>query len=212
MNVSQYGCDALIALQGRTPVHVSLRCSLNDVDQLCTQLSELTQDSHAYRSHRELYVKEVLRDLWSSVVEPITSVLQSDVQLPVGSRTWWCPTSKFTLLPFHAAGPHRTGMKNLMDIYASSYAPSLSAFRACDRLRSQREARNASGTPSVVSFAAVGRAHPDADTGLGQLPEVEHEIQKICSETTMPAHVKFETITGAAASIEGTVQAFRNYR
>ena len=213
VNASKYTCGALIVLCSRAPLRVPLRCSIDDIDQLCLQLAKLTQDSHAYGKHRELYVKEVLRDLWSSVVEPITSVLENDVQLPAGSRIWWCPTSKFTLLPLHAAGPHQQGKKNFMDIYISSYAPSLSALlRARDRLRSQREARNASGSPSVVSFAAVGQAYPSADTGLGQLPEVEHEIQRIRNETSMPANVKFKTVTGAAASIEGAVQAFRDHR
>ena len=213
VNASGYSCDALVVLRAGAPIRVPLGCSLADVVQLCTQLSDLMQDSHAYGPHRELYVKEVLRELWSSVVERIVSVLQNDVRLPPGSRIWWCPTSNFTMLPFHAAGPHLKAKKNLMDIYISSYAPSLSALlRARDRVRSQREARNASGTPNVISFAAVGQAHPGGDITLGALPEVEHEIQRIRNETNMPADVKFETVTGAAASIEGAVQAFRDHR
>ena len=213
INASKYGCDALVVLHSHAPIHVSLPCSLDDVGQLCVQLSELTEDSHAYGRHRELYVKELLRDLWSSVVEPIASVLQNDIHLPAGSRIWWCPTSKFTLLPFHAAGPHRKAQKNLMDIYVSSYAPSFSALlRARDRLCSQRKARIASGAPNVVSFATVGQVQPSADTGLGQLPEVEHEIRRIREKTNIPADVTFETVTGAEASIEGAVQAFRDHR
>ena len=212
VNASGHSCDALVVLCARTPICVPLHCSLDDVDQLCTQLSELTRDSHAYGPHRESYVKEVLRDLWSSVVETIASALQDDVQLPLGSRIWWCPTSKFTTLPLHAAGPHRKGKKNFMDMYVSSYAPSLSALlRARDHLRSQREAHDVSGTPNVISFVAVGQARPSADTGLGQLPEVEHEIQRVCNETNMPSQVKFDNVTGAAASMEGAVQAFRDH-
>ena len=213
VNASEYGCDALIVLPARAPVRVPLGCSLEDVVQLCDQLLELTEDSNAYGTHRELYVKELLRELWSSVVARIVSVLHNDVQLPPGSRIWWCPTSKFTTLPLHAAGPHRRGQKNLMDIYVSSYAPSLSALlRARDRLRSQRDSRSASGAPSMISFAAVGQAHPSADTNLSQLPEVEHEIQRIREETNMPPDsVTFESVTGAAASTEGALQAFREH-
>ena len=214
VNASKYTCDALIVLHNRPPVHVSLPCSLNDVKQLCTQLSQLTQDAHAYGNKREYYVKEVLRELWSSVVEPIASVLQNDVELRHGSRIWWCPTSTFTLLPFHAAGPHRQVGKNLMDIYISSYAPSLSALiRTRERIRSQREARRgASGTANKISFAAIGQARPSADIKLGELPEVEHELERICDETGMPPEVKFETVTGKQATIEGAVQAFRDHR
>ena len=208
VNASKYGCKALIALHARQPpVHVPVHCSLDDVIQLCSQLSELTCDSHAYGPNRELYVKEVLRELWSSVVERVIFALQNDVRLPAGSRIWWYPTSKFTMLPFHAAGPHRTSEKNLMDIYVSSYAPSLSALlRARERTGSQKEA---CGTSSVISFAAVGQGLPGAGTKLGQLPEVEHEI---LIETGMPSDVKFEAVTGDAATIEGAIQAFRDHR
>ena len=213
VNASQYTCDALIVLPTGSPVHISLPCSLQDADQLRSQLSELTRDSHAYGSHRESWVKEMLRDLWSFVVEPIASILQNDVQLPPGSRIWWCPASKFTLLPLHAAGPYQKTKKNLMDLYVSSYAPSLSALvRARDRHRAQKEARAAAGAANVLSFAAVGQAQPSGDTQLGELPEVEHEIRRIRDETGMPTEVEFETITGHAATIEGAVQAFRDHR
>ena len=214
VNASVYACDALIVLHAREPVHVDLPCSLPDVNQLRLQLSELTQDVHAYGNNRESWVKQMLRELWSSVVKPIVSVLQNDVQLPPGSRIWWCPTSKFTILPFHAAGPHRKAEKNIFDIYVSSYAPSLSALlRARDRIRSQKAERNkGSGVADVISFAAVGQGRPSTDTKLGELPEVEHEILKIRDTTGMPPEVKFETVTGAAATIEGAVQAFRDHR
>ena len=41
-----------------------------------------------YMGPRELYVKEVLRELWSTVVKPTSSVLQNDVQLPLDLRIW----------------------------------------------------------------------------------------------------------------------------
>ena len=213
VNASKYTCDALIVLRSRGPVHVSLPCSLADAEQLCVQLSELTRDAHAYGNHRESWVKEILRDLWSSVVEPIASALQNDVQLPLGSRVWWCPTSKFTTLPLHAAGPYRKGQKSFMDLYVSSYAPSLSGLiRTRERVRAQKKARDATGTANAISFVAVGQARPSADVKLGELVEVEHEIRRIRNETGMPPDVKFETITGEAATIEGAVQAFRDHR
>ena len=79
MNASEYTCDALIVLSSLSPVRVSLPCSLVDVKELHSQLSELTQNAHAYGKHRESYVKEVLRELWSSVVERIASCLQNDL-------------------------------------------------------------------------------------------------------------------------------------
>ena len=213
VNASKYTCDTLIVLHTRAPIHVPLPCSLADVDQLCEQLSELTRDSHAYGQHRELYMKGILRELWSSVVERITFVLQNDVQLLPGSRIWWCPLSKFTALPLHAAGPYRKAQKNFMDLYVSSYAPSLSGLiRTRGRVRAQREAHNRTANANQISFAAVSQARPSADIKLGELVEVEHEIWRIRNGTGMPPGVTFETVTGDAATIEGAVQAFRNHR
>ena len=210
VNASKYTCDALIILHTRPSVHVPLDCSLEDVVQLCSQFSELIQDAHAYGQNRELYVKRALRDLWTIVVEPIAEVLLNDVQLPLGSRVWWCPASKFTLLPLHAAGTHRKDQKNLMDLYVSSYAPSLSALiRARERARAQKMSRDAS---SAISFAAVGQAKPSEDQKLRELSEVDREIRKIQNETNMPPNVKFDIVTGDAATIKGAVQAFREHR
>ena len=210
VNASKYTCDALIILHTRPPVHVPLDCSLEDVVQLCSQFSELIQDAHAYGQNRELWVKRALRNLWTTVVEPIAEVLQNDVQLPLSSRIWWCPASKFTLLPLHAAGPYRKDQKNLMDLYVSSYAPSLSALiRARERARAQKTSRDAS---SAVSFATVGQAKPSEDQKLRELSEVDREIRKIQNETNMPPNVQFEIVIGDAATIEGAVQAFREHR
>ena len=156
----------------------------------------------------------MLRELWSSIGEPISSVLQNDIQVPLGSRIWWCPTSKFTTLPLHdsAAGPHRKGQKNFMDLYVFSYAPSLSGLiRTRNRARAQKEGRNASGSANVISFAAIGRARPSADTKLGELVEVDHEMRRIQDETDIPPDVIFETITGKAMTIGGAAQAFRDH-
>ena len=213
VNASKYTCDAVIVLHARPPVHVPLPCSLGDVMELCSQFSGLTKVPNAYGDNRETWLKQMLRELWSLVVKPIVTVLQNDLQLPAGSRIWWCPTSKFTILPFHAAGPYRKAEKDFMDIYVSSYAPSLSALiRTRDRIRFQREARDASGITNVISFAAVGQARPGASIKLSELPEVEREIQKIQNETSIPSGVIFETVTGDAATIKGAVQAFRDHR
>ena len=130
VNASEYTCDALIVLYTRPPVRVDLDCPLEHVAQLCSQFSELIQDPHAYGQHRELWVKQSLRNLWAIAVEPIVNALQDDVQLPLGSRLWWCPASKLTTLLLHAARPYRKDQKNLIDLYVSSYAPSFSS-RSC---------------------------------------------------------------------------------
>ena len=212
VNASKCTCDALIVLHTQPSVHVPLNCSREDVAHLCLQFSQLIQDPEAYTENRESWVKKLLRDVWTTVVEPIITVLQDDVQLIMGSRIWWCPMSKFTSLPLHAAGPYRKGKKNLMDIYVSSYAPSLSALvRARAHARSRRATRGASESAKVISFAAVGQAQPSADLHLRELPQVESEIRRIRDETSIPLDVTFDIVTGDAATIEGAVQAFQDH-
>ena len=97
-----------------------------------------------------------------------------------------------------------------MDLYVSSYAPSLSALiRARERARTQK---NAPGYANVISFAAVGQAQPGGGQELRELPEVEREIHRIRDETNMPPDMTFEIVTGDAATIEGAIQAFREHR
>ena len=205
VNASKHTCDALIVLHSQPTILVPLDCLREDVARLCSQFSQLIQDLQAYAENRESWVKKLLRDLWTTVVEPIVTVM--------GSRIWWCPTSGFTSLPLHAAGPYRKGEKNLMDLYVSSYAPSLSALiRARDRARSTRTAaHDASGSAKVISFAAVGQAQPSADLHLRELPQVESEIRKIRDETSIPSDVTFDIVTGDAATVEGAVQAFQDH-
>ena len=81
------------------------------------------------------------------------------------------------------------------------------------RVRSLTNVRDTLGALSVISLAAVGQRYPSRDGKLlSELPEAELEIQKIYSETGMPPDVKFDIITGAAATIEGAVQEFRDNR
>ncbi|KAG9312088.1 hypothetical protein JVU11DRAFT_7372 [Chiua virens] len=217
INASEYDCDALVVLFDRPPIHVPLEdYPFEDVVRLCNRFSELIQDPHAYGDNRECWLRSMLRELWDNVVEPIVDVLQNDVQLPLHSRIWWCPTSYFTILPFHAAGPHRMkgNQVNLVDLYVSSYTPSLSCLiRTRERARSQRVAYLSSGSTETVSFVAVGQAMPSKDLELSTLPSVEHEIMRIRQETNMPLdRVAFESVTGAGATVEGAIQAFKSHR
>ena len=144
------------------------------------------------------------------MVEPIVNALQDEVQLLLGSRLWWCSASKLTTLPLHAAGPYRKDQKNLIDLYVSSYAPSLPALiRARARARTQK---NAPGYANVISLAVVGQAQPGGDQNLHEVPEVEREIHRNRNETNIFPEVIFGTVTGDAATIEGAIQAFRDHR
>ncbi|KAN0094910.1 hypothetical protein V8E55_003197 [Tylopilus felleus] len=116
VNASQYGCDALVVLLDRDPVHIPLRITQQDVRKLSTDLRTLTIRARKVDVKRDLAV--LLRNLWDQIVSPIANFLQTTV--PHHSRIWWCPTAEFSLLPLHAA--------SFSDLYVSSYTSTLSAL------------------------------------------------------------------------------------
>ena len=124
VNASQYGCDALVVLLDRDPVHIPLRITQQDVRKLSTDLRTLTIRARKVDVKRDLAV--LLRNLWDQIVSPIANFLQTTV--PHHSRIWWCPTAEFSLLPLHAASPYRRGQPGFSDLYVSSYTSTLSAL------------------------------------------------------------------------------------
>lgn len=71
----------------------------------------------------------LLRELWTTIVEPIAKRLQDPrLNLSFGSRIWWCPTGDAARLPLHGAGPYKRGERDMLHMYTSSYAPNLSTL------------------------------------------------------------------------------------
>ncbi|KAF8423165.1 CHAT domain-containing protein [Boletus edulis BED1] len=154
VNASRCGCDALVVLHDRDPVHISLQITQESVRDLSVQLHASTERAKKFDVTREL--GSLLRNLWDHVVSPIVDFLLTT--LPLQSRIWWCPTAEFSVLPLHAAGPCRKGERNLSDLYISSYTPTLSAL-----IRARRPApSNTSG--GRKRFVAIGQAN-----AIGQL-------------------------------------------
>ena len=127
VNASQYGCDALVILLDRDPVHIPLQITQGHVRDLSRELDTLLVLARSINVTREL--ASILRHLWDNVVSPIVDFLRTIH--PCQSRIWWCPTAEFSFLPLHATGPYRSGEQNLSDLYISSYTSTLAAlFRA----------------------------------------------------------------------------------
>ncbi|KAF9456412.1 TPR-like protein [Collybia nuda] len=120
INISYFRSDAIILTLHSSPIVVSLHdTSPQILNQLVGQLSKATTSPDNSK-----YVCYVLRHLWHAIVKPVVEQL---AQLKVAERShiWWCPTSYLCALPLHAAGPYRKGVKNLPDLYISSYTPTL---------------------------------------------------------------------------------------
>ncbi|KAJ6568693.1 CHAT domain-containing protein [Mycena capillaripes] len=144
LNISEYGCDALILMPGLGDevIHIPL----HDFTLLEAQL--MVEDLGSIKggpgnTHRLIgspgghmapddVFPRILSELWFKIVQPvlkgigITTPSQQDL-----ARIWWCPTGPLTLLPIHAAGlygEHEVFGSKLSDFVISSYTPSLAAL------------------------------------------------------------------------------------
>ena len=166
VNSSKHSCDALIVFLDRDPVHIPLQITQEDARDLSTELYTFT-----VRAKRADVTKELaffLRKLWDQIVFPIVDRLQTT--LPSQSRIWWCPTSEFSVLPLHAAGPYRKGQQNLPDLYISSYTPTLTAL-----IRARRRKPSNSATEQK-RFIAIGQTKA---AGESELLSVGAELDNI---------------------------------
>ena len=181
INASKYGCDALIVLADKDPVHIPLSITQANVRELSSKFRALTIDARKMNLTRDLF--EFLEKLWDSAISPIAVVLLRQVRRQ--SRIWWCPTAEFCLLPLHAAGPYQRGQENIADMFISSYTPTLSALiraRGSDLPEPTTQAKwFHKWTPrkkdvNVKHFIAIGLVEAP---GQKKLPSVVTELANI---------------------------------
>ncbi|EGN98391.1 hypothetical protein SERLA73DRAFT_161185 [Serpula lacrymans var. lacrymans S7.3] len=208
LNISQYSCDAILVFHKRGPLLVPLpRVTDEQVIHMSEDFTNALKMTTAVGDEktREKKLTFLLRTLWDNIVEPIVLALKSvgDI-VPIGSRIWWCPTSKLTSLPLHAAGPYRKGEKNLSQLFISSYTPTLSAL-----IRSRRKSTIVSpglDTP-IQTFLAVGQAKPHKSTDENELQSVDAELDLV--RTLVPPSLSYSQVTGDAATVDGVMNGFR---
>lgn len=178
VNLSEQRCDAIILVQDRPPVLVPLQSTSVDAvevmnvdlqESLVLSRGQLEIDAAALEIPlRKLWnmrlnkIRSVLRNLWKHVGYPIHQQLL-EINVQEMSRIWWYPTGQLCALPVHAAGPYHAEMKNIPDLYISSYTPTLSS------LISARAVEDLATSPS---FLAIGV--PD-----NTLRSAEEEIAKL---------------------------------
>ncbi|KAN0100021.1 CHAT domain containing protein [Tylopilus felleus] len=195
VNASQHGCDAVVVLRDRYPVHIPLRITREHVRDLSSKLRTTTIRAKSMDITRDLGV--ILRELWDRVVSHVVDFLQRI--LARGSRIWWCPTAEFSLLPLHAAGPYRKGQRNLGDLYISSYTPTLSAL-----IRARQEGCSISVSDGK-RFIAIGQANA---MGQSELPSVSTELTYISQRVHHLAI--FTQIEGPTACISRVVEELKH--
>ena len=130
INHSKWQSDILILLNDSPP---SLITTSHDfytrANELQDQLLEARKKG-LESEHYEDALCSVLKDLYDLVGRPVIERL-NELNVPEQSRVWWCPTSVFCSLPLHAMGPIPSDVgrpRYFLDLYISSYTPSLSAL------------------------------------------------------------------------------------
>jgi len=134
INVSEYGCHALIVGSGRL-TDVSLPAlTADDVDSQAREVTlavlamEIGDRSAAARQRARTAMVEAQAWMWETIAEPVLDALDYRARMEERwPRIWWSPTGALAGLPLHAAGkigPHGRG-PNVLDRVVSSYTTTL---------------------------------------------------------------------------------------
>ncbi|KAG2061040.1 hypothetical protein BDR06DRAFT_903510 [Suillus hirtellus] len=202
INASIKRCDAIIITKDGPPRLIPLPdASLGGITTLSGDFRNVLRNTSGVGEEktREKQLIPVFRRLWDAVLAPVVEALLTI--MPKGSRVWWCPTSKLTSLPIHAAGPYRKGASNMPNIYISSYTPTLSALI---RSRRQNVSKVASNTPSFVS---IGQSKPNSGSGEKELKAVGAELELV--KSLVPASMTCSEVSGDEGTVSGAIQALK---
>ncbi|KAJ7919737.1 CHAT domain-containing protein [Mycena leptocephala] len=184
VNISEYGCDALVLLPGLADevIHVLL-CdfTIHEAQALAKSLASIagtTGRSDRFKGSREGDMPQddifshILSELWFKIVHPVLNALEITtlVNQDLG-RIWWCPTGPLAFLPIHAAGCYGENQapgSKLSDFLISSYTPSLTALIQGFSPQSESQAE--------LQLLAI--TQPSAE-GQSYIPGTQDEIRHI---------------------------------
>ena len=126
VNVSSYRSDALVLRDDTSdPTVIPLANTLFD------EVGNLSEQFGQARRRGEITLAAVMHDvlcaLWKLVAQPVVDQLRI-LGVAKRSRIWWCPTGKLCSLLLHAAHPLIIGERGLLDLFISSYTPTLSSL------------------------------------------------------------------------------------
>lgn len=174
INVSRWGCDALIVRHKHVD---ALGLEITDDEVLAAVngyldvLQEYEEAGGAdLSSAMDEAVTRTMVWMWDRIAEPVMRWL-GHTEPPLGDwpRVWWCPTGALSLLPLHAAGYHGRPGHSLLDRVISSYTPSLRS------LAQARADRKQSAVPSMLVVALAETPQQSA------LPGAHNEARLLCT-------------------------------
>lgn len=183
VNVSRFGCDALVLTEAGVTVVPLPGLSDAEVRKRAAgflaalPFAELSPDDEEATAGAQEPLRNTLSWLRETVIGPVFERLEGH------ERVWWVPTGLLGALPLHAAA---------LDEAVSSYAPTIRALRAAQTQRPPDTVL----TGQVVAVAAA--------PGLPPLRGAAAEAARLAER--FPA---FGHLSGTAASRDGVLAAFR---
>ncbi|KAF8259972.1 CHAT domain-containing protein [Lactarius quietus] len=188
----------IILLKDLPPSVISAPWNFHDrAYQLKSDLLHVRKRKGLDSDDYDLTLAKVLSDLYELVGKPVIEKL-NQLEVPKGSRVWWCPTGDFCSLPLHAMGPIPSDDGNevyFSDMYIPSYTPTLSA------LIESRKPGLASEASDNLKPSILLVAQPDT------LPGAWGEIGVIQASKT-----PVTTLVSAMATPRTVIEGLRDHR
>ena len=131
-------------------------------------------------------LRSVLKELYELVGRPVIKRL-NELNVPEQSRVWWCPTSVFCSLPLHAMGPipsDGNSQRYFLDLYISSYIPSLEAL-----IVSRKASSQVINKPSILLVAQPDENMPKALKEMRVVQVAGTNVTTLFSSKATPAAV-----------------------
>jgi tetratricopeptide (TPR) repeat protein len=162
VNVSKYGCDALLVEpESIKSLHLD-RLSFEDIQE-----KSRSGDLGGY---------DVLEWLWDAVAEPVLEALGFKQPIDIDQawpHVWWIPTGALSRFPIHAAGHHLDGSsRTVLDRAMSSYASSIKSLIHSRR----RQSPPAIGSKALI----VAMQHTAGSSHLPFAPKEAAMLWPLC--------------------------------
>jgi hypothetical protein len=197
INQSEYRSHIILLLRDSPPSVLPLPSNFHDrANRLKGDLLHVREDKGLDSRDYGLTLASVLADLYELVGKPVIERLRQ-LKVPEKSRVWWCPTAAFCSLPLHAMGPIPSDdgkVLYFLDLYITSYTPTLSALIESRKPRSLPETFN---EPSLLLAA-----QPDT------LPGAWGEVIEVIRTTKIPVTI----LVSEKATPETVVEGLKDHQ
>lgn len=205
VNISRYGCDALLIQAGKIKIVPLRKLTAADAARQAVRLiratAALQQPDIGWKARHAAAkdVNDILAWLWDVAAGPVVTAAGHLAQPGISDmwpRIWWCPTGLMTFLPLHAAGHHNGSLDATIDRVVSSYTPTVQIL--ADGL-GRNALENAVDRPRQVVVSL-----PDAPA-TEPLRHAHRELGAVTAH-----HPMAQVLTGARATRAAILAALRN--